>query len=43
LEKCDQGDVVVVLGKGRENYQEIKGHKMPYSDWEIIREFCDAN
>jgi UDP-N-acetylmuramyl-tripeptide synthetase len=31
-------DVVIVLGKGREEYQEIAGEKVPYSDFEIIME-----
>ncbi len=37
--KLTQDDVVVVLGKGREAYQEIKGERIPYSDVEIIRDF----
>ena len=32
------GDVVVVAGKGHENYQEIKGVKHHFDDKEIIRE-----
>jgi UDP-N-acetylmuramoyl-L-alanyl-D-glutamate--2,6-diaminopimelate ligase len=30
------GDIVLVAGKGHENYQEIKGVKYPFSDKEII-------
>ena len=33
------GDVLVVLGKGREEFQEIEGNKIPYSDLEIIKSF----
>ena len=29
-------DVVVILGKGAENYQEIKGVKMQYSDYVVV-------
>ena len=29
-------DVVAILGKGAENYQEIKGVKFPYSDFEVV-------
>ncbi len=36
-------DVVVVLGKGRENYQDIQGEKIPYSDLDIIKEYCRAD
>ena len=33
-----KGDVVVVAGKGHENYQEIKGVKHHFDDKEVIRE-----
>ena len=36
-------DILVVLGKGREDYQEINGKKINYSDIEIIEGFLDAN
>ena len=42
LEQAAENDVVVVLGKGREDYQEINGKKIPYSDLEIINEYRDA-
>lgn len=32
------GDIVLVAGKGHEQYQEIKGVKHPFSDFEILRE-----
>lgn len=35
---AQKGDVVVVAGKGHENYQEIKGVKHHFDDKEIIRE-----
>ena len=38
-----ENDVVVILGKGRGNYQEINGEQIPYSDLEIINEFRDAH
>lgn len=34
-----EGDAVAVLGKGHEDYQEIKGVKYPFSDSEVLREF----
>ncbi len=40
LASLQKDDVLVVLGKGRENYQEVKGTRHPYSDIEIIEEFC---
>jgi len=39
LRLAKQDDIVVILGKGAENYQEIKGVKMPYSDYEVVDEF----
>ncbi len=43
LTEMGPDDIVVVLGKGRENYQDIRGEKIPYSDFEIIEEFCRAH
>ena len=37
------GDILVVLGKGRENYQEVMGEKLPHSDLEIIESFINAD
>lgn len=34
LDKAHDGDVVLLAGKGAENYQEIKGVRHPYSDRE---------
>jgi UDP-N-acetylmuramoyl-L-alanyl-D-glutamate--2,6-diaminopimelate ligase len=32
------GDVILVAGKGHEDYQEIKGVKHHFDDHEVIRE-----
>lgn len=39
IESMKPEDVVVVLGKGRENFQEIKGERIPYSDVETVKEY----
>ena len=39
LTHAKRADLVVVLGKGREEYQEISGDKVFYSDLKIMREF----
>ncbi|MBK1991026.1 UDP-N-acetylmuramoyl-L-alanyl-D-glutamate--2,6-diaminopimelate ligase [Campylobacter sp. 2018MI35] len=39
LKLKEQDDLVLILGKGDENYQEIKGIKYPFSDKIIIQEF----
>jgi UDP-N-acetylmuramoyl-L-alanyl-D-glutamate--2,6-diaminopimelate ligase len=36
LSAAGKGDVVIVAGKGHENYQEIKGVKYPFSDKETV-------
>lgn len=33
------GDVVLILGKGAENYQEISGVKFHFSDYEVVDNF----
>nr|AIF20825.1 UDP-N-acetylmuramyl-tripeptide synthetase (murE) [uncultured marine group II/III euryarchaeote KM3_94_C01] len=43
LNDLKSNDVLVILGKGRETYQEIEGVRHPYSDIEIIEEFCAHN
>jgi UDP-N-acetylmuramoyl-L-alanyl-D-glutamate--2,6-diaminopimelate ligase len=35
---AQKGDVVVVAGKGHENYQEIQGVKHHFDDKEVINE-----
>ena len=39
LSKIKSKDILVVLGKGRENYQDINGFKAEYSDIKIIERF----
>ncbi len=37
------GDIILIAGKGHENYQEIKGIKHHFDDKEIIKEIFDNN
>ena len=39
LGRAKDEDIVIVLGKGREQYQDIMGAKIFYSDIEIIKEY----
>ena len=39
LNSAKMGDIVAVLGKGKEEYQEINGEKLYHSDVEIIMEY----
>lgn len=38
LAEANSGDVVLVAGKGHEDYQEINGVRKPFSDKEVIKE-----
>lgn len=39
IELAKTGDVILILGKGAENYQEIKGKKYAYSDYDVVDEY----
>ena len=38
-----KGDIILVAGKGHENYQEVKGVKHHFDDKEVIREIFDLS
>ena len=35
---CGEGDIVLIAGKGHEDYQQVGDERLPYSDREVIRE-----
>jgi UDP-N-acetylmuramoyl-L-alanyl-D-glutamate--2,6-diaminopimelate ligase len=39
LENAGSGDIILIAGKGHENYQEIKGLKHHFDDSEIIEQY----
>lgn len=39
---AQKGDVILIAGKGHEDYQEIKGVKHHFDDKEIVREIFDS-
>ena len=39
---AQKGDVILVAGKGHEDYQEIKGVKHHFDDKEIIKEIFNV-
>jgi UDP-N-acetylmuramoyl-L-alanyl-D-glutamate--2,6-diaminopimelate ligase len=41
LKLAQEGDIVVVAGKGHEDYQEIKGEKYPFDDRKVVLELLD--
>jgi UDP-N-acetylmuramoyl-L-alanyl-D-glutamate--2,6-diaminopimelate ligase len=38
VEMAGDGDIVLIAGKGHEDYQEIKGVKYPFSDRDVVKE-----
>ena len=43
LDKAVKNDIIIALGKGRENYQEIDGELISYSDINIIKKYSYEN
>ncbi len=41
LTLAKKGDCVAILGKGAETYQDINGVNVPYSDFEVVKNFDD--
>ena len=39
LRKYKNDEIIVIAGKGAEEYQEIKGKKYPYSDYAVIEKY----
>ncbi len=37
LEMLQEGDVLVIAGKGHEDYQEVQGKRYPFSDREVVK------
>ena len=40
---ANKGDVILIAGKGHEDYQEIKGVKHHFDDREVVREIFEIN
>lgn len=41
LENAKPGDIILIVGKGHQNYEEIKGVKYPFDEKEIVLEFLN--
>ena len=42
IEHGEEGDVIVLAGKGHEDYQEIKGKKYPMDERVLIQEILSG-
>ncbi|PID42953.1 MAG: UDP-N-acetylmuramoyl-L-alanyl-D-glutamate--2,6-diaminopimelate ligase [Proteobacteria bacterium] len=38
IDKATPEDIILIAGKGHEDYQEIKGQRLPFSDFSVARE-----
>ena len=36
---ANPNDIILIAGKGHETYQEIKGKRTDFNDYEIVEEF----
>ena len=36
IDLAERNDIVLILGKGHEKYQEIRGEKFPFDDYEVL-------
>lgn len=39
LDECYENEIILIAGKGHEEYQEIKGVKYPFSDFKIVEDY----
>ena len=40
LNEMEEGDTLVLAGKGNENYLEIKGKRIPYNDFDMVARYA---
>jgi UDP-N-acetylmuramoyl-L-alanyl-D-glutamate--2,6-diaminopimelate ligase len=40
LDMAGENDIVIIAGKGHENYQEFKDHKITFCDLEVVKEWA---
>ena len=42
LNNAQEGDIILLAGKGHESYQIVSGARKHFSETEIVEEFCQA-
>ena len=43
LSIAEAGDIIVLAGKGHEEFMKVRGEKLPFSEMKVIREFLESN
>ena len=43
FKQSKEGDTIMLLGKGCENYIEINGQKIAYSDYDVVNNLLNSN
>ncbi len=43
LDSLEENECILIAGKGHEEYQEIKGVKHPFSDFQIVKDYQSEN
>ncbi len=43
LSQARKGDIVLLLGKGHETFQKVRGEKVPYSDYEAVKKYFEVS
>ena len=38
MQMAEEGDIIVLAGKGHETYQEIMGEKKPFDEKQVVKE-----
>ena len=42
IDHCGKNDIVALIGKGHEEYQDVRGVKYPFSEEQVIREYLQT-
>lgn len=43
LSLAKEGDIILIAGKGRDNYMALKNEYVPYCDYDVIKSYYDKN
>ncbi|WP_185878088.1 UDP-N-acetylmuramoyl-L-alanyl-D-glutamate--2,6-diaminopimelate ligase [Blattabacterium cuenoti] len=43
IKLSNKGDIILIMGKGHENFQEINGINYPFNDMKIVKNFLEKN